>query len=482
MKPVIYFLNKSITSSFLKLLMLSVICLVGCKKYVQVDPPVTSIAGQNVYTDNATAASVITGLYTYMSAGNFPFATGVNSFSVQCGLSADELTLFSGVTNSSFIAQYRNSLSSSVNPPFWMNLYQFLLTINSAIEGLDNATTLTPSVKQQLLGEAKFMRGFVFFYLANLYGDIPLTLTSDYKITSTLPRTGVDKVYQQVISDLNEAKSLLSPIYLDAAVRNVTIERVRPTKWAASALLARAYLFTGDYVNAEVESSLVINNSQYSLVSNLNNVFLKNSNETIWQLQPVNSGWNTEDARVFVLPAAGPNGSSNPVYLSSLLAGSFEPGDQRLTNWTSTRAVGATTYYFPNKYKSATSGASVTEYLMVIRLAELYLIRSEARAQQNKIAEAQADLNLLRLRAGLPNTTANSKTSLLSATLHERQIELFSEWGHRWLDIKRSATIDAVMTATAPVKGSTWNTNWKLYPIPVNDLQFNPNIFQNPGY
>jgi starch-binding outer membrane protein, SusD/RagB family len=260
-------------------------------------------------------------------------------------------------------------------------------------------------------------------------------------------------------------------------------ERVRPNKWAAIALLARAYLYNNDYVNAEQQASLIINNSMYDTVP-LNQVFSKNSKEAIWQLQPVNNGWNTEDARKFKLPASGPNTSSFPVYLSAFLMNSFENGDKRriIGNWVNSTTVGATTYYYPYKYKSATSGAPVTEYSMMLRLAEQYLIRAEARAQQNKIAEGQADLNVIRKRAGLANTTADDKASLLTAILHERQVEFFTELGHRWLDLKRTDNIDQVMSLVTPIKGGTWSTNWQWYPIPAYEIRHNSNILQNSGY
>jgi len=119
---------------------------------------------------------------------------------------------------------------------------------------------------------------------------------------------------------------------------------------------------------------------------------------------------------------------------------------------------------------------------MVLRLAEQYLIRAEARAQQNNVGGAQSDLNTIRTRAGLPNTTANDKTSLLAAIIHERQVELFSEWGHRWLDLKRSGNLDAMMAVVAPAKGATWSSNWQWYPIPSYEIVQDPNLVQNPGY
>jgi len=158
-------------------------------------------------------------------------------------------------------------------------------------------------------------------------------------------------------------------------------------------------------------------------------------------------------------------------------------------NWINVNTVNGKSYYYPYKYKATSTPlvnnvyAPPTEYLMVMRLAEQYLIRAEARAQQNNIGAAQSDLNIIRKRAGLSITTANDKNSLLTAIWHERQIELFSEWGHRWFDLKRTGTADILMSVICQRKGGVWNPEWKLYPIYFNELQVNPNLApNNPGY
>jgi starch-binding outer membrane protein, SusD/RagB family len=275
-----------------------------------------------------------------------------------------------------------------------------------------------------------------------------------------------------------------------AYAKTTTTERLRPNKYAATALLSRAYLYANDWTNAEIQASAIISNSASYDTTELKDVFLKNSKEAIWQLQPVNIGWNTEDARIFILPSSGPTGNSSvsgyPVFMSNSLLNLFEPGDQRKTNWINAVTIGGgtgiATYYFPYKYKCATLNNPVTEYTMILRLGEQYLIRGEARAQLNKIPEALADINVVRIRARLPSLTINDKNSLLNAILRERQVELFTEWGSRWLDLKRTNTIDPVMNGVASTKGTTWNTNWALYPIPIYDITQNPNLIQNSGY
>ena len=115
---------------------------------------------------------------------------------------------------------------------------------------------------------------------------------------------------------------------------------------------------------------------------------------------------------------------------------------------------------------------------MVFRLAEQYLIRAEALAQQNKLDSALADLNLVRQRAGLGNSTAVTGTDVLAAVMHERQTELFAEWGHRWFDLRRTGTIDAVLGAVKP----GWQPTDSTLPVPFTQIQDNSLLTQNPGY
>jgi hypothetical protein len=468
--------------------------LAGCKKLITVPAPVTSLTSENVYSSDATAAAVLTGIYTELSTSSpINYASSVTSISVACGLSADELTLYGGSANANtaLVQIYLNELlpgaPTNSGATMWNDFYSKVYTVNVTLERLSVSSGLTSLVRQRLMGEAKFLRAFFYFYLVNLYGDVPLTTTSDYRNNEALSRTAKAEVFQQIIADLKDSQQLLSEGYLAADAKSPTTERVRPNKWAATALLARAYLYAGNYDSAELEATAVINNiSTYDTVS-INDVFLKNSNEAIWQLQPVNSGWNTEDARVFILPGSGPtsnlSSSGYPIYLNYRMLNKFEGGDLRRTNWVDSVKVNGFTFYYPYKYKSATLNASVTEYLMVLRLGEQYLIRAEARANENDISNGQSDLNVIRTRAGLlPNNSANDKSSLLTAILHERQVELFTEWGHRWLDLKRSGTVDGVMNAVDSAKGTTWSPNWQWYPIPLYDITQDPNLIQNAGY
>jgi hypothetical protein len=447
------------------------VTITSCKKFVEIDPPKTATVSEVVFSNDGSAISAIRGIYSEMSFGGI--ASG-SFFSVTLtgGLLSDEFIGYQTGLNDF----YTNSLTANnvgVTSDAWNQTYKFIYYSNSMIEGLANSSGVTAAVKKQLEGEAKFLRAFCHFYLVNLFGDIPLITTTDYRINSIASRTPKDLVYQQIISDLIDAQNMLASDYSWS-----NNERVRVNKWAATALLARAYLYTGEWMKAETQASAVINNSGlYSLPSDLNTVFLKNSNETIWQLMQVNPGYNTNEAGYFI-PASA---MSPPefVSLTSQLFNDFEAGDQRKAKWVGSITVGLNIYYFPYKYKIRDFGQPLTEYSMVFRLAEQYLIRAEARTQQNNIVGAQSDVNTIRSRAGLSNTTAIDKPSLLTAIEKEKRIEFFAEWGHRWFDLKRWNKADAVL---GPIKTPNWQTTDVLYPIPQTELSNDPNLIQNPGY
>lgn len=475
-----------------------IILLSGCKKLTEVEAPLTQLTSNNVYKTDASAIGVMTAIYADMSSTPTPIPGTLTSLSIYAGFSADELYP-NGPQFGLNLAYYRNTLNQTpgYGKEYWEPSYSFIFRCNDIIEGINSSTSITPTIKNELLGEAEFIRAYYYFYLVNLYGDVPLALTTNYKVNAALARAPKAQVYQQIIADLSDAQQKMSNTYLDGSLLNSSTDRVRPNKWVANALLSRVYLYYGAlttdnqyYLKAEQAATELIDNSGglFSL-STLSNAFLRASlgnNEAIWQLQPVlaQNPTNSQDGWAFI-PAPG----SPPVTasISSTLVHSFEIGDQRKINWIDSTSVLGTVYYYPYKYKVGTSPLipPVTEHEMLFRLGEQYLIRAEARAQQGNIAGAQADLNAIRSRAGLPNTTAADKASLLAAILHERQVELFTEMGHRWLDLKRTGNIDAVMgspSGACATKGGTWNTNQQLYPLPTNDIQLNPNLKQNPGY
>lgn len=488
------------------LLIFIIISQPSCKKLVEIPLPTQTLSANNAYVTDVTAIGILDGMYAMLTNNGtgYPFQ-GTRSIGLLAGLSADELNVFG--TSMPYYTYYRNDLSSltSTGYEFWAPAYHNIYKCNAAIEGLQKSITLTPAVSKQLLGEAKFMRAFFYFYLVNLFGDVPLALSTDPNVNILLVRSPKADVYNQIIVDLKEAKELMGSNFPDATLLSTTAERVRPTKWAAEAVLARVYLFVGDYANAEVEASIFLDSNPLFALSSLNNTFLKSSlgnKEAIWQLQPTSINLNTADGRMYVIPSTGPSSSRNPVFLSKFLLNNFEPGDQRavLGNWINRTIYKRTsttydTVPFVYKYKvglatGVTSASAMTEYFMVLRLGEQYLIRAEARARiGSNLFGAISDLDKIRGRAGLP-LIANidpgiSQSALINTIMHERQVELFCEWGHRWLDLKRTGKVDDVMSVITPLKSNgaiKWRSYQQYYPVLKSELDKAPSLVQTDGY
>lgn len=465
--------------SVIATLLLSYIGFAACKQAVEVPAPTSSLVGSAVFSDNKTATAVMTGLYNTMhSPANI--SDGTWSIGKYMATAADELhNHFIGVAATQF---YKNDLSSNPGTYFWEHFFKFIYIANSTLEGVERSASLKPAVQQQLKGEARFMRAFINFYAVNLYGTIPIVTGTDYTINNKLPRSSSQEVYKFIVDDLLAAQQLLTNEYLSAA-NLPTSEKIRPNKAAATALLARVYLYLNDWKNAGLQATALINNTGYGLPP-LNAVFLKNSQEAIWQLASASPVFtNTMDGFYYTLKMAP--GISNHNSMTDWLFNAFEAGDARKTGWVGSLTAGGTTYRFASKYKNSERSSAVTEYFMVFRLAEQYLIRAEALAQQG-IATAVDDLDKIRNRAGLGNYNgAMDKASLLKAIQHERQVELFTEWGHRWFDLKRTGALNALMAGTTGItalKGGQWNLNDTILPLPLTEVTINPRLGQNKGY
>ncbi|UII80286.1 RagB/SusD family nutrient uptake outer membrane protein [Flagellimonas sp. CMM7] len=450
--------------------------LLSCEDFVEVETPRNEIVSANVFNNDATAISAISGIYSNMINGNLLSfsSTAMDKFG---GLSADE---FFSNASSDLEQQFAlNALlptNGQLASTFWGDLYEQLVNANAIIEGLEESTQLTPSVKEQLEGEAKFIRAFYHFYLVNMFGPVPVVTSTNVEVNNTASRIPIEQVYEQILIDLLDAEELMENNF-DTA----NGERVRPNRGTAQALLARVYLYVENWAKAEEYATNLINNTAlYGLESNLNNVFLANSVEAIWQLKPnTPENFITPQAARFILTTA-PSNRGLTVALTNDLFNAFEPGDLRQINWIGTVEDGGT-FYFPFKYKNVT--IAFEEYSVVFRLAEQYLIRAEARAQQNNLPRAIEDLDLIRQRAGLTLITDTNpgilQSDLLLAIEQERRVEMFTEWGHRWFDLKRTGRADAILGP----KKINWESTDVLYPISEAEILENPNLLpQNDGY
>lgn len=444
--------------------------IMSCQDFVQIDPPRTDLTRETVFSDDATAEAAMSGIYQQMVSPS-SFSDGGNlSISFLTSLSSDENRYYFFASPEVY-GQFNNNELNQKNifiDRLWSQSYEVIYQANSIIEALEKSSAITENTKLRLEGEAKFIRAFCHFYLVNLFGDVPLVLTTDYPSNISIARTPKDEVYNQIISDLIRAKEVLPNDYAFA-----NGERVRANTWAATALLARVYLYVSDWEHAEAEATSIINNIAEYELTDLSGVFLRNSKEAIFQLG------KTTDIAADVVTFDYPT-FRRSAFTPSLVS-SFEDNDQRKVVWVSSVTEDTSTFYSSSKYKGL--DLPPTEYTMVLRLAEQYLIRAEVRARQNNLTgsnSAASDINVIRSRAGLLNTASISQTDLLSDVMQERRVELFNEWGHRWMDLQRTGQVNDVML----VEKSNWQSFDELYPIPEKQINNSPSMknAQNFGY
>ncbi|SKD10508.1 SusD family protein [Chitinophaga ginsengisegetis] len=464
----------------------------GCNKMLDIKDPVNSITTNQVFQSDDQAAVALNGLYSYLISGG---AKEVSSYgqlgndlysaggiTLAAGHSADELyhpALDGGYDYYVETTARITLLNLGYSQKLWNSAYKGIFNANALIEGVKGATSkeFTQAYRKRVLGEALAVRAMGYFYLVNLFEKIPLALSIDYNNTQYLPSASPDAVYQQIINDLEEALGYLSENY-----DGNNTERIRINKWYVKAMLARVYLFTKNYEKAWQQANDVISQTDLFKLESLDNVFSTSSREVIFQLKQSNT--------------VNPRGNATPEgysmtarYLTPVLLNAFEAGDNRKTAWTRPIAGGPFTPagFSPNKYKINSNnfvfGGQRTEYYVVMRLAELYLIRAEAnmlRSAANKNAVID-DLNAIRERAGLNGLSyALTNQQVTDAIAQERRIELFAEWGHRWLDLKRTNKATEVLSQIGYKQ--PWSQHELLYPIPPDEILRANQLSQNIGY
>jgi hypothetical protein len=410
----------------------------------------------------------VNGLYTFaLKPANFLNYQG----DFLLGITADEFTYG--------LDYYDGFMNNSISPAdynldgIWSLFYQIIYQANGII-GKVPGSPVADNLKAQYIAEAKIFRAFCHLYLTSYFGDVPLLMTTDVTVTASAPRTAKADVLKAIVADLKDAQSVLAP----GSIRNG-----RFNKWMATALLARTYLYQKDWANAAAEAGVLIADStDFILVKDLSKVFLRGSKEAIWQ---VNTAGGTNDNYTYFAPVNVPTANTSLSYVTQLrpeLYNAFEAGDNRKTTWVGSTTISGTSFNFDYKYKSIatpTSTATIEDY-MLLRLAEQYLIRAEARAQQDNLPGAIDDINAIRARAGLAGISyGTAKSDVLLAIEQERRVELFGEgYGHRWIDLVRTGRVDAVMMAEKP---TTWKPTAALFPIPATELANNPALTPNPS-
>lgn len=384
------------------------------------------------------------------------------SYLIVSDLAADNLEHPLDATSADYGEIDNNSMlpENGVADGLWASMYSGINVCNTIIAKVPEMKDMTESEKSAALGELYFLRALNHFNLLNYFGAIPVK-TEPTIGTGNLDggRDASEKVYEQIIADLTYAEAHLDPS---------ESLKVRATRYGATALLARVYLYQKNYAAAYKSASEVINNGGYTLLDDFAGIFAADgSSETIFEVEFNELDRNRVAEHNFPKSLNG----RREVAPAKNLIDAFNPADKRFA--TTIAFDGSLAY--ANKYNDLSLGA---DNVIVLRLAEMYLIRAEAGAHltDGKVTEIQADINEIRKRAGLDETDADTMNELLLAVENERRLEFAFE-GQRWFDLVRTNRATAVLPKVT-------NKDKTLFPIPLSELNTNnsPAMTQNPGY
>lgn len=351
----------------------------------------------------------------------------------------------------------------------WADGYQVINQANHVLANLDKVSAANAARTE---GEAKFLRGLTYFDLVRLYGKawndgdpaanpgVPIVLTPTIVISpaSNVARSSVAQVYQQAIADLTDAENKLP-----------ASNSFYANKYSASAMLARLYLQKGDYANAAAEADKVISSGRFQLNTNYADEFpypggaavhVDNTPEDIFAIQ-VTSQQGINNLNTYY--ASADNAGRGDIIVKDSFVAEFEDGDQRLSMYNPDSDGTLRVDKFDNAYGN----------VHIIRLAELYLIRAEANLRTSAATTPGNtpldDVNTIRARAGLDPLA----TVTVDDVLTERRHELAFEGGFFLHDAKR---------LQQTVGAQPYNSDKLVFPIPLQDINANPNLKQNPGY
>jgi len=361
-----------------------------------------------------------------------------------------------------------NSFVNSV----WLDAYEVINQANNVLANLDKVAS---GDRNRVEGEAEFLRGLTYFDLARIFGKswndgtptanlgVPIvtTPTTVISASSYVARSTVSQVYQQAITDLTDAEAKLP------ADNNYSAN-----SFSAAAILARLYLQKGDYANAATEANNVISSNNFSLTKtyaaefpypNQTAVHVDNTSEDVFAIQ-VTSQQGVNGLNTYY--ASSNDGGRGDVHIVPSFLNIFEPGDARAAMFQYDDPTDPTTTLRCHKFDN------VDGNVHIIRLAELYLIRAEANLRKGGTPTGDTpanDIKVIRSRAGL--TTPATVT--IDDVLTERVRELAFEGGFFFHDAKRLGQT----VGTLP-----FNSDKLVFPIPLQDINANPKLVQNPGY
>jgi starch-binding outer membrane protein, SusD/RagB family len=362
----------------------------------------------------------------------------------------------------------------------WGSIYNTVYLANFIIEKLPGVPGVRSTDRNRVLATAHFLRGYAYFVAVYSFGGVPLVTGIDIETNRNIPRATESQILDFVLDDYNEALGKLPEIPANAGLAS---------DFAVRAAIAKYYLYVENWSEAEKFATEVIASGNYSLDTLFTNIVRRDfTQEAIFEM-----GYTLNDD-------PGTNGT---IGLNNLFVGRREivPSNKVVFALASDESGErfASISFNINDLVGADNGWSVAKYgtadqdnnnVVALRLGEMYLIRAEARARLGNITGSAADINLLRARADIWNTTTKIKTftprvtptsqaQMLQVIEAERVYELAFE-GHRWYDLVRTGRAAAVM----PTFNSNWKSAYELWPIPQREIQNNPALAgqQNPGY
>ncbi|MGB3008597.1 MAG: RagB/SusD family nutrient uptake outer membrane protein, partial [Chitinophagaceae bacterium] len=368
-------LINNISPRVLLLFLLLTTTITGCKKYLEVPPPIDQLATDNVFKTKPTIISAVNGMYNAFSDG---LLKGTYYKITYWWSDEGEISPLPGSEIGDIIGG--NIVPANTQLMLWVFFYRTIFRANSLIEKLPSVGTdiLTDAEKKQFIAAAKYIRAAEHFTLVNSWGDVPLITSTSADDNLNKPRTPASEVFNQIIKDLQEAAADLP------ATVNTSNSKTIHNKFQPLALLAKVYLYLGRWAEAEAAATEVIGSNQYLLVTGVNNVFKRGSREAILSHGATGIGSLFDNRAVLgwiTLPASSGNAASTHCAIPTTMLSRFEAGDQRNVsgNWT----ISLFGKVFANKYLHNSAATTTTisanpQDFIYQRLAELYLIRAEA--------------------------------------------------------------------------------------------------------
>lgn len=437
--------------------------------------PEDQLTKEVAFSNEGTARGVLIGAYGYAQQDNVLNGTPQLMGEWQ----ADNVDFVGSFPTFNEIKDYAILADNVSILAVWDDSYEVISSANLVIKNVPNVDdpNFTPEEKANVVAQAKFLRALIYFNLSNWWAQplqvaggsnlsVPLVVepfegTVDYPSRATL-----DQVQAQIEQDLQDAIADLDD----------SNDRTIATLGAAQALLARLYLYQERWSEAVELANQVIMNPNYQLAPNYT-FYNTQSSEHIFTLVNTADDGQTSGQGFSGLTNPTPVGRGDAPFSDDLLAAfAAEPGDLRFSTLTQmgVDALGAMRT-FTSKFPDGITNA---DNAPVIRITEMYLIRAEANLMDGTAVGADPldDVNTLRSRAGLPDLVAVG----LNAILNERRKELCFE-GHRRMDLLRHG-MNLRRPGMDNEAESAPGENFVIFPIPVNELDLNENLVQNPGY